>query len=226
MLIRSSRFGSFLGCSGFPECRHTMQLSENKETAASENGVAQVAVEAPQACPNCGKPMQTRRGRFGEFLGCSGYPDCKTIIDPKKKDLPPPDPEFSIACPRSGCGGTIRAARSRRGVVFYGCSNYNAKPKCDYVAWSQPQADQRCTVCTYPLAERVFRGNSQGMKCTNAACLTNEAKARKPAAKTGGRASTTSRSTTATAKSTGRAKPAAEPAAAKATTRGRRTTDQ
>ena len=61
----------------------------------------------PEACELCGKPMQLKRGRFGPFLGCTGYPECKTIVDPKKKDLPPPDPEFSMPCPRPGCAGEV-----------------------------------------------------------------------------------------------------------------------
>ena len=168
MFIRSSRFGKFLGCSGFPECRHIMPYSEGGE---AEAGAAsdEPAKEIPN-CPECGKPMQERKGRFGMFWGCTGYPDCKTIVDPKKKDLAPPDPDFSMPCPMPGCKGSIRAARSRRGTIFYGCSNYAAKPKCDYVAWSRPDPEQKCPECGFPMAEKVYRGKSQGMKCTNPRC--------------------------------------------------------
>jgi DNA topoisomerase-1 len=187
MVIRSSRYGKFLGCSGFPECRHTVPLNEDGKPA-SEAGAEGEAEEA-MTCPNCGRPMQKRRGRFGEFWGCTGYPECKTIVDPKKKDLPPPDPEFSMPCPRPGCGGTITAKRSRRGTIFYSCSNYNAKPKCEYVAWSRPDPEQRCEACGYPMAEKSFRGQSQGMKCTNQACptLAGSGNGRKPAARAGAR---------------------------------------
>ncbi|HEU4752480.1 MAG TPA: DNA topoisomerase, partial [Armatimonadota bacterium] len=168
MLIRSSRFGKFLGCSGFPECKKTVPLNEDGTPAGS--GAPGSSEEEAMTCPNCGKPMQQKRGRFGEFWGCTGYPDCKTIIDPKKKDLPPPDPDFSMPCPRPGCGGTVTAKRSFRGTVYYPCSNKSGKGGCEYVAWSRPDPSQRCESCGYPMAERVYRGQSQGMKCTNAEC--------------------------------------------------------
>jgi DNA topoisomerase-1 len=172
MMIRSSRYGKFLGCSGFPECKHTQQIAEEGRTGEA-NGAAPDGETEVKSCPNCEKPMQLRKGRYGEFWGCTGYPECKTIIDPKKKDQSPPDPDFSMPCPRPGCDGTVTARRSFRGTVFYGCSNYNAKPKCAYVAWSRPQPETRCPECGYPMAEKVYRGQSQGLKCTNAECPTN-----------------------------------------------------
>jgi DNA topoisomerase-1 len=171
MMIRSSKYGKFHGCSGFPECRHIMPHPDEAAGVPGPNG--EVTAAETMDCPNCGKPMQKRKGRFGDFWGCTGYPDCKTIVDPKKKDLPPPDPDFSMACPRPGCGGTVLAKRSMRGTIFYGCSNYNAKPKCEYVAWNRPEPDQRCEECGYPMAEKIYRNQSQGMKCTNAECSTN-----------------------------------------------------
>lgn len=183
MMVRSSRYGKFLGCSGFPECRHIMPHPD--EAASAEGGDGEGAPETME-CPNCGKPMQKRQGRFGEFWGCTGYPECKTIVDPKKKDQAPPDPDFSMPCPRPGCDGTVTAKRSWRGTVFYGCSNYNANPKCEYVAWNRPDPDQKCETCGYPMAEKIFRKQSQGMKCTNAECPTNpppktKARAKAPA---------------------------------------------
>ncbi len=258
MVVRSSRYGKFLGCSGFPECRNLMQPGADPRVAAAiaatatasgetrsklinliglenaERGVqvyerapatvtdaqsrlgvlsamlvrearapaaddespfadepsAAPAEEAPESmdCPNCGRPMQKRVGRFGPFWGCTGYPECKTIVDPKKRDQSPPDPEFSMECPRPGCGGTVTAKRSFRGTVFYGCSNYNADPKCEYVAWNRPDPARRCETCSYPMAEKIFRGQSQGWKCTNADCPTNPPKKAKPASRRGGAA--------------------------------------
>ncbi len=195
MLLRSSRYGKFLGCSGFPECRHIMQppaeLGGEAADGAGENAEPQETME----CPDCGKPMQLRKGRFGDFWGCTGYPECKKIIDPKKKDQAPPDPDFSMPCPRPGCDGTVTAKRSWRGTVFYGCSNYNAKPKCEYVAWNRPDPERRCEECGYPMAEKIFRKVSQGFKCTNAECSTNPAPTKKkaPAKKATAAASSRSR---------------------------------
>jgi len=193
MMIRSSKYGKFLGCSGFPECRHIMPHPD--EAAAAANGAVdedgQPVVAETMDCPNCGKPMQKRKGRFGDFWGCTGYPECKTIVDPKKKDQAPPDPDFSMPCPRPKCEGTVNAKRSWRGTVFYGCSNYNGKPKCEYVAWNRPDPAQKCETCGYPMAEKIYRNQSQGMKCTNADCPTNPASAKpkaKPKAKAPARA--------------------------------------
>jgi DNA topoisomerase-1 len=166
--------------------------------------------DAPTECPNCGKPMQKRVGRFGAFWGCTGYPECKTIVDPKKKTQAPPDPDFSMPCPRPNCDGTVTAKRSWRGTVFYGCSNYNAKPKCEYVSWGKPDPEHRCETCGYPTYEKVFRGKSQGWKCTNVDCPTNPPVEKK--GKTRGPARSTS-ATHSTTKST-----------SKATSRPRRTT--
>lgn len=186
MLLRSSRYGKFLGCSGFPECRHIMQPPVELGGEAPEGAAEGAATQETMECPDCGKPMQLRKGRFGDFWGCTGYPECKKIIDPKKKDQAPPDPEFSMPCPRPGCDGTVTAKRSWRGTVFYGCSNYNAKPKCEYVSWNRPDPEQRCEECGYPMAEKIFRKVSQGFKCTNAECSTNPAPTKKkaPARKT------------------------------------------
>ncbi len=262
MVLRMSKLGRFLGCSGYPGCKNTLQLSELPEgkglellhaeyrdelvrligdAAAGEaiqrysgvprptrnahgrlsvlaaivaggtppNAEASAAVsddadeDAPTECPNCGKPMQKRVGRFGAFWGCTGYPECKTIVDPKKKTLAPPDPDFSMPCPRPNCDGTVTAKRSWRGTVFYGCSNFTSKPKCEYVSWGKPDPEHKCETCEYPMYEKMFRGKSQGWKCTNADCPTNppvEKKA-KPA-RGGARATSAARSTTKTAPKT------------------------
>jgi DNA topoisomerase-1 len=170
MMIRSSRFGKFLGCSGYPECKTTVQLNPDGTPIMPGQEPAEGA--ETMECPNCGKPMQQKRGRFGEFWGCTGYPECKTIVDPKKKDLPPPDPDFSMPCPRPGCGGTITAKRSMRGKVYYACSNKSGKKGCEYVAWNRPDPEQRCETCGYPMAENTYRGANQGYKCTNQECPT------------------------------------------------------
>ncbi|MGV3719909.1 MAG: type I DNA topoisomerase, partial [Actinomycetota bacterium] len=79
MMIRSSKYGKFLGCSGFPECRHIMPHPDEAAGTPGPNG--EVSEAETMDCPNCGKPMQKRKGRFGDFWGCTGYPDCKTIVD-------------------------------------------------------------------------------------------------------------------------------------------------
>jgi DNA topoisomerase-1 len=132
-------------------------LTVNKATEEAEK----VKIEPKLAgmdCPNCGKPMVIRSSRFGEFIGCSDYPECKTIVRPEaaKVDVP---------CPK--CGGEIAQKRSRKGTIFYGCNNY---PKCDFVAWGKP-IGRDCPKCSSPLVENTFRGGRViGIKCHNADC--------------------------------------------------------
>ena len=136
LLERWGRFGKFLACSAYPDCRYTRDLSGN-ERAADE--------PTDETCPTCGKPMVIKHGRYGKFIACSGYPECKTT---KPVTL-------GIACPQPGCSGQLVARRSKRGRVFYGCSAY---PNCTFVVWQRPVADP-CPKCGAAfLTERAARG--------------------------------------------------------------------
>lgn len=130
MVIRWGRFGRFMACSGYPECKNTRELSavDAPPTAApTEAGT----------CEQCGQPMALKRGRYGEFLACTGYPTCKNTR---------PAAGVVMPCPQAGCGGTIVQRRSRRGRIFYGCTNY---PRCDFSAWQRP-VPQPCSQCQAP----------------------------------------------------------------------------
>ena len=76
MVHKWGQFGSFLACSGYPECKNTKEIAkeETRRRKASRRG----ADAEPEPCENCGKPMALKRGRFGQFLACTGYPECKT----------------------------------------------------------------------------------------------------------------------------------------------------
>ncbi len=88
-------------------------------------------------CPVCGKPLVKKHGRFGDFIGCSGFPECRYIQPLQKKT--------GVPCPKCGesHGGEIVQRRSRKGRTFYGCSRY---PDCDYVSWNRPAAE-KCPLC-------------------------------------------------------------------------------
>ena len=94
---------------------------------------------------SAGKQLAQKNGRFGEYVGCSDYPDCKYI---KLK-------EIGVPCPKEGCkGGQVVERRSRRGRTFYGCSNY---PDCDFVAWNKP-LPQPCPQCKSPyIMEKITK---------------------------------------------------------------------
>ena len=131
MVIKWGRNGSFLACQGYPECRNTMEVVKNLD-GTWEKVPPQTTDEM---CETCGAPMTVKRGRFGSFLACTRYPDCKTT-----KPI-----SLGVKCPRPGCGGFIAEKRSRRGKPFYGCSNW-AKKQCDFVAWDKP-IPQPCPSC-------------------------------------------------------------------------------
>lgn len=124
MVIKWGKKGKFLACSGYPECRNTSDFTTD------ESGRVVVVEKAEEfseeECPKCGSPMVVKSGRFGRFLACSKYPDCKTT-----KPL-----STGIPCEKDGCDGTLVERRTRKGRVFYGCSNY---PKCDYATWKLPK---------------------------------------------------------------------------------------
>ncbi len=114
MIKRWGRFGQFLACSGFPECRSTRPLDGEAAEEATD-----------ETCGECNSPMVVKRGRFGRFLACSRYPECKGSRPILKK--------VGVACPKDG--GDLVEKRSKRGRTFYSCANY---PQCDFTSWSRP----------------------------------------------------------------------------------------
>lgn len=114
----------FLGCSNYPDCNYTTTLEETSFDKADY--AADFDWEQP--CPKCGKEMKVRHGRYGAFLGCVVYPECKGVVNiPKKGES---GKTASAPCPAIGCNGTVMARRSWRGKVFYSCSEY---PECDVI---------------------------------------------------------------------------------------------
>ena len=108
-----------------PEVENAFDKMEKKEDE-----------ETGEVCPNCGKPMVIKNGRYGKFEACSGYPECK-YIKPKEKA-----PQVEVCdCPK--CGGKIVERKTKRGKVFYGCSNF---PKCKVAVWDKPTGEL-CPEC-------------------------------------------------------------------------------
>lgn len=182
LVIRWGRHGRFVACSGFPACKNTRELSAKAEGA---DRPAESDEETPQeSCPTCGKPMALKKGRFGPFLACTGYPQCKTTRKPGTtgSDQAPPaqtlleekcprcdsplavrqgrygeftacsdypkcryvrNKTLEVACPQPDCSGEIVERKSRRGKTFYGCDRY---PKCRFVLWNKP-IKKACPQC-------------------------------------------------------------------------------
>jgi len=142
------RFGKFLACSAYPDCKYTKDLG-GREKPADE--------PTEEVCPTCGKPMVIKHGRFGKFIACSGYPECKTT---KPVTL-------GIACAETGCDGQLVERRSKRGKTFYACTRY---PDCTFVAWARP-IPEPCPKCGASfLTERVAKGGKRTRTCIRGEC--------------------------------------------------------
>ena len=117
-------------------------------------------------CENCGRNMVVKTGRFGKFLACPGYPDCKTTK--------PLVEETNAVCPE--CGGKVIGKKSKRGFQFYGCSNY---PECNFMTWDKPTGEN-CPKC----GKSLFKGKGGLITCPDSACGYSFKAPRKNAKKT------------------------------------------
>lgn len=137
-----------------------------KELVEADKNIERVKLpERPAGviCEKCGAEMVYKQGRFGEFIACPNYPECKNT-KPVVKTL-------NVKCPK--CGGDVVVKKSGKGKTFYGCSNY---PECDFMSWDMP-TDSKCTVCgSYMVSKRTLK-NKAYKKCSNPECPTNKKKA-------------------------------------------------
>jgi DNA topoisomerase I len=151
MVIRLGRYGKFLSCSGYPDCKATRPLK------AEETEATPVGAVSSEVCEQCGSPMVVRKGRYGEFLACSAYPTCK-VAKPMR---------LGIACPTAGCTGDLVQRRTKRGRVFYGCGRY---PDCQYTLWSKP-VPVRCPNCQAPfIVEQGSARKGKSLRCIREGC--------------------------------------------------------
>jgi len=123
MVLKRGRFGQFMACTGYPDCKTTRRLDQGKKVPD---------IPLDELCPKCGRNMMIRHGRYGEFTTCSGYPDCKYV----KQTY------IGVKCPDCKEGDLVEK-RARKGNTFYGCSNY---PKCKFTSANKPVAE-KCPTC-------------------------------------------------------------------------------
>jgi len=131
--IRLGRRGSFIGCSGFPECDYTRNVGDDTESSEPE-------VIEDRKCPECDSDLIIRQGRYGKFIGCSSYPKCKHI-EPLEKPK-----DTGVQCPECKQGNILQR-KSRNGKIFFSCERY---PDCSYAIWNEPKADP-CPECGWPI---------------------------------------------------------------------------
>ena len=163
LLMRFGRFGPFIACSNYPECKYTRNVEEPvaETPAASANGG--VEEEIPP-CEVCGRPMALKRSRFGTFYGCTGYPECKNI---RKTGLQaaPPKPT-GVPCPECGKGEIVEK-RSHRGKTFWSCNRY---PDCKFSLWKKPVL-RDCPDCGANfLLEKVTKKHGVQYVCNTEGC--------------------------------------------------------
>src|SRR5215813_3026268 len=161
MAIKFGRYGQFLACTNYPECKTTRDIPKIHDEGGEETAEA----AAEETCENCGKPMVLKRGRFGQFLACTGYPECKTTRKIQKGGrIAAPDVVLEEVCPK--CGKHNLVIKQGRFGPFTACSNY---PACKYV--KQETTGISCPDCGGDIvvkrgkAKRSFYGCSSYPEC-------------------------------------------------------------
>ena len=151
MLLKGGRFGPFLGCSDYPECKTVLNLNKDGVPFPKDR-------ESEEKCPKCETKMIIKHGPYGEYLQCKNE-ECKHRMTLLKT--------IGIKCPKKGCEGEVIEKRSRYGKIFYGCSMWS-KTKCDSVFWSKPLPIY-CPECNTHLTLKDTSKVTQ-MVCLNKEC--------------------------------------------------------
>jgi DNA topoisomerase I len=160
MVIRWGRHGRFFACSGFPNCKNTKPLPSDGTAQGTENAENPVQ-QTDEICEKCGSPMVMKSGKYGKFLACSRYPECKST-----KPL-----STGIHCPKDG--GDIVERRSKKGKLFWSCSNY---PQCKFASWYKP-VPEKCPQCSAEfLFEKLDKAGNRTFFCHNKECGYKEVK--------------------------------------------------
>jgi DNA topoisomerase-1 len=155
LVIKLGKAGEFLACENYPTCKHTQNFKKDESGT-----VIPIEKEEPvvsgEKCEKCGRPMVYKNGRFGKFLACSGYPECRHI---KAQTT-------GVKCPEENCSGELVQKISKRGKVFYSCSRF---PACKFANWDKP-VPTKCPGCGKPfLLEKTTRKGTV-LQCIDKAC--------------------------------------------------------
>lgn len=163
--IKVGKNGPFLSCTGYPQCTYSRNYTRDEKGAIRPVEPVREAAEG-EICDKCGRPMLVRQGRYGDFLACSGYPECqntRSINNGKNGHVKP----TGVRCPQPGCTGEILERISRRGKTFYGCSRF---PECNYATWDKPVL-KSCPLCRSPfLVEKETKKEGKVVKCMSTDC--------------------------------------------------------
>lgn len=161
--IKVGKNGHFLACSGYPDCNYSRDYirDERGNVQPVESNIEEVV---DKVCDKCGSPMVVKRGRYGEFLACSAYPDCKNTQSLNSNGA---NQKIGIKCPQQNCDGEIVERHSKRGKLFYGCSQF---PKCEFATWDKP-INRKCPQCDAPiLLEKTTKKEGTFLTCLSTEC--------------------------------------------------------
>ena len=161
--VKVGKNGHFLASSGYPDCTHSSDYTRDEKGRI-------IPVEAPaesvsdKVCEKCGLPMIIKRGRYGEFLACSGYPECKQTQSLYANGSGKPT---DVPCPENNCDGELLEKTSRRGQIFYGCSRF---PECTFATWDKP-VNRQCPVCGAKfMVEKTTKKKGTIFSCLSEGC--------------------------------------------------------
>ena len=146
MVLKRGRFGQFMACTGYPDCKTTRRLDQGKKVPD---------IPLDETCPLCKRNLILRHGRYGEFTSCSGYPDCKYV----KQNF------IGVKCPLCKDGELVEK-RARKGNTFYGCGNY---PKCKFTSAAKP-IPEKCPSCGHEYLVERMRKEGTVIACPNKEC--------------------------------------------------------
>jgi DNA topoisomerase-1 len=206
LAIKSGRNGLFLGCSGFPECKYTTNFSRDDKGNIVVESSTDLGKEEG-TCEVCGRPMVVKSGKFGTFLACSGYPECKqtrawvkgegAVLEEKRTDITckkcggamvvrqsrtgqkflacenyprcrqTESLSTNVPCPEHDCPGKLVERTSKKGRRFYGCDQY---PRCRFALWDEP-INETCPECgTEVLVIKRTKASGPVVKCRKRGC--------------------------------------------------------
>ena len=161
--VKVGKNGHFLACSGYPDCSYSRDYirDERGKIQPVESHIEEVV---DKVCEKCDSPMVVKRGRYGEFLACSAYPDCKNTQSLNANGT---NQKIGIKCPQKNCDGEIVERHSKRGKLFYGCSQF---PKCEFATWDKP-INKKCPQCDAPiLVEKATKKEGTFISCLSTEC--------------------------------------------------------
>ncbi len=162
--IKIGKNGIFLSCSGYPECTYSSNYTRDEKGTVHPVVISNEIADG-KTCAKCAKPMIVKQGRYGEFLACSGYPDCKHTESINSSTGG--GQSTGVKCPEDQCNGEVVERRSKRGKLFFGCSRF---PDCTFASWDKP-VNKECPECGANfIVEKTTKKDGDFLKCQAKGC--------------------------------------------------------